>query len=230
MKAVHKKLETVQALLIALLAALILRQFVIAAYKIPTSSMEDTLLVGDFLLVNKFVYGAATPSWIGIPFTKIGVNIPWVRLPAITEPKPYDVVVFKYPLDPSMDYIKRCIAVGGQTVLIKNKVVYVDGKRFPDPPHLKFADPFGRSRYGYTLFRPGLGDRDNFGPLKVPEGHYFMMGDNRDYSSDSRQWGFVPEQNLVGKPLIVYLSWDSRTPDLGLWQKIRWNRLALVVR
>jgi len=97
LKAKTKRFETAQALIVAILAALILRQFVVAAYKIPTSSMEDTLLVGDFLLVNKFVYGATTPNWIGIPFTRIGFNIPWFRFPAITHPKQRDIVVFRYP-------------------------------------------------------------------------------------------------------------------------------------
>ncbi len=227
-----KKWEHVQAILIALLAALILRQFVIAAYKIPTSSMEDTLLVGDFLLVNKFYYGAQTPNWIGIPFTRVGFNVPWFRFPKIEDPKPYDIVVFRYPLDPHMEYIKRCIATGGQTVSLKDKNVYVDGKLFPKPPHMKFIDPNILSRYDqrYPMFRPGLGSRDNFGPVTVPAHHYFMMGDNRDNSSDSRYWGFVPPENIVGKPLIIYLSWNNHIPTYRFFHKIRWDRLATVIR
>ncbi len=216
MKPKNKNLETLQAILIAIFAALILRQFVIAAYKIPTSSMEDTLLVGDFLLVNKFVYGARTPDWIGIPFTRVGFNI----------------VVFKYPRDPHLEYIKRCVAVGGQTVEVINKDLYVDGKRFPDPPHLKHIDPYTYSREQnyFGTFQPGLGSRDNFGPYKVPFHYYFMMGDNRDNSSDSREWGPVPPRNIVGKPLIIYLSWDSEVPGYRILHKIRWNRLGSIIR
>lgn len=232
MKPKNKRWESVQAILIAVLAALVLRQFVIAAYKIPTSSMEDTLLVGDFLLVNKFYYGAQTPNWIGIPFTRIGFEVPWVRLPKIYEPKQNDIVVFRYPRDPHLEYIKRCVAVGGQTVRVINKKLFVDEKRFPDPPHLKYDDPniLSRNSHFYPTFRPGLGSRDNFGPVTVPEGHYFMMGDNRDRSSDSREWGFVPMDNIVGKPLIIYLSWNSEIPGYRLMHKIRWNRLATVIR
>ncbi|GAB4370008.1 MAG: signal peptidase I [Calditrichia bacterium] len=227
-----KQWESLQAILVAILAALILRQFVIAAYKIPTSSMEDTLLVGDFLLVNKFYYGAQTPNWIGIPFTRIGFDVPWFRLPKIYEPRQDDIVVFRYPRDPHLEYIKRCVAVGGQTVTIKDKALFVDGKRFPDPPKLKYDDPriFDRNSRFYPTFRPGLGSRDNFGPVTVPPGHYFMMGDNRDRSSDSREWGFVPDDNIVGKPLIIYLSWNSQIPSYRLFKKIRWNRLAMVIR
>ncbi len=232
MKPEKKRWESIRAILIAVLAALILRQFVIAAYKIPTSSMEDTLLVGDFLLVNKFYYGAQTPNWIGIPFTRIGFNIPWIRFPKIAEVKQNDIVVFRYPRDPHLEYIKRCVAVGGQTVEVINKVLYVDGKRFPDPPKLKHVDPniFSRDNPFYPTFRPGLGSRDNFGPVTVPPHHYFMMGDNRDRSSDSREWGFVPPENIVGRPLIIYLSWDSRVPGYRLTHKIRWNRLGWVIR
>ncbi len=241
MKPKKRYWESVQAILVAIVAALILRQFVIAAYKIPTSSMEDTLLIGDFLLVNKFYYGAQTPNWIGIPFTKIGFNVPWIRFPKIAEPKQNEIVVFRYPWDPKLgrypedprlEYIKRCIATGGQTLEIHDKELYVDGKPFPKPPKFKHTDPNILHRYDrrYPVFRPNLGSRDNFGPLTVPTNHYFMMGDNRDNSSDSRDWGFVPPENIVGKPLIIYLSWNSYIPTYRLFHKIRWNRLAMVIR
>lgn len=194
--------------------------------------MEDTLLVGDFLLVNKFYYGSQTPNWIGIPFTEIGFDVPWIRLPAIEHPKQNDIVVFRYPKDERLDYIKRCVATGGQTVKVVNKNLFVDGQRFPDPPGLKHVDPrvFKRQSNSYPTFRRGLGSRDNFGPVRVPPHHYFMMGDNRDNSADSREWGFVPPENIVGKPLIIYLSWNSRVPTYRLFHKIRWNRLAMVIR
>ena len=129
-----------EGLFVALIAALIIRQFIVQAYRIPTSSMEDTLLIGDFLLVNKFNYGMRTPDWIGIPYTDLGIDIPWVRIPGFKTPKQNDVVIFRYPLDPSLDYIKRCIATGGQSIEIVDKEVFVDGVQFPRPPDMKFMD------------------------------------------------------------------------------------------
>ncbi len=220
-----KRVETIQAVLIAVLAALILRQFVIAAYKIPTGSMEDTLLIGDFLLVNKFVYGAKSPEWIGIPFTQdkdwiipTGFNVPkslQFRLPAITRPQPYDIVVFKAPRAPNLDYIKRCIAVGGQMVRLDERDVLVDNKLFPRPPMIKFYDNIRREQGN---------------PILVEKDHYFMMGDNRDRSSDSREWGQVPHSNIVGKPLIIYLSLSDTAQGSGLFSNVRWERLGMVVR
>ncbi len=222
-----------EGLFTALLAALIIRQFVIQAYTIPTSSMENTLLVGDFLLVNKFNYGMRTPDWIGIPYTHIGVNIPWFRFPAIRDPQPYDVIIFHYPLDKSMDYIKRCIAVGGQTVEVIDKVVYVDGKKFPLPPKAKFIDPriFKRNE-GYYAFRTfrNLGSRDNYGPIKIPPGKYWAMGDNRDNSSDSRAWGFVDHDEIIGQALIIYFSWNHNLPWSQFFRKIRFSRIGNVIR
>jgi signal peptidase I len=227
-----KTRELVEAVVIALFAALVLRQFVIASYKVPTGSMEKTVLIGDFMFVNKFVYGAKTPEWIGIPFTRSGFQIPWFRFPSITEPKSYDIVVFNYPLDPYLDYIKRCIAVGGQTVEIIDKRVYVDGEPFHRPPHLQFIDRriFDRQNQSFQVFDPKFGSRDNFGPVKVPPNHYFVMGDNRDNSADSRAWGFVPPDNMIGTPLIIWLSWDAQIPAYRLFHKIRWERLGNVVR
>lgn len=276
-----KTRELIEAVVIALFAALVLRQFVIASYKVPTGSMENTVLVGDFMFVNKFVYGAKTPDWIGIPFTKTGFSVPSFRFPAIAQPKPYDIIVFRYPVDPLLDYIKRCIAVGGQTIEIINKKVYVDGVPFPKPPHMKFIDPrvFSREDQEFKVFDPDLGSRDNFGPLYIPkegdtiaideqnyriyknaidkykkdisfewrndqaylngvavneyefsQDYYFAMGDNRDNSLDSRAWGFVPHENIVGTPLIIWMSWDSQMPAYRLFNKIRWNRLGNVVR
>jgi len=225
-----KKADTIKAILIALFAALILRQFVIAAYKIPTGSMENTLLIGDFLLVNKFVYGARTPDWIGIPWTRTGIEVPSLSFPTITDPQPYDIVVFEYPKDPFLDYIKRCIAIGGQMVESKNKRVFTDGTPFPIPPQIKHMDRgiFKQDYYDEISFYQG--NRDNFGPIAVPLGHYFMMGDNRDNSLDSRSWGFVPRKNIVGRPLIIYLSLDPAQPVHRVFSKIRWDRLGKVVR
>lgn len=228
-----------EGLFVALIAALIIRQFVVQAYRIPTSSMEDTLLIGDFLLVNKFNYGMRTPDWIGIPYTDIGVEIPWVRIPGFKTPQQNDVVIFRYPLDQNLDYIKRCIAVGGQTLEVKDKQVYVDGVKFPAPPNMKFMDrntiiKKNEGRYTFPTFDNNkYGSRDNFGPLKIPENSFFMMGDNRDRSSDSRVWGFVNYHHIVGEALIIYLSWkgDFSFSDLFLFfKKIRFERIANIIR
>lgn len=228
-----------EGLFVALIAALIIRQFIVQAYRIPTSSMEDTLLVGDFLLVNKFNYGMRTPDWIGIPYTDLGFSIPWVRIPGFKEPKQNDVVIFRYPLDQKLDYIKRCISTENQTLEIINKKVWVDGIQFKNPPNAKFMDRnlnMGKNegRFTFPTFNDNkYGSRDNFGPLKIPKNSFFMMGDNRDRSSDSRVWGFVNYDHIVGEALIIYLSWqgDFNFADLFLFfNKIRFNRIANVIR
>ena len=222
--------EWTESIIVAVVAALIIRALFIQAFKIPTGSMEDTLLIGDFLLVNKVIYGSK------IPFTD------W-RLPAIREPKPGDVIVFKYPLDRSLDYIKRCVAVGGQVVEIKDKVLYVDGEIFTNPPKAKFNDSFMEKGMHdpVGIFPPGANfNRDNWGPYKVPENHMFMMGDNRDSSQDSRYWGMLPRKDVVGKALIIYWSWDNTVPFYKFYiiiydvlsgkTKIRWSRIADIIR
>ena len=228
-----------EGLFVALIAALIIRQFIVQAYRIPTSSMEDTLLIGDFLLVNKFNYGMRTPDWIGIPYTDLGVSIPWVRIPGFKTPQPNDVVIFRYPLDQSLDYIKRCVAVGGQTLEVRDKEVFVDGTAFPRPPGMKFMDANvvmrkNEGRYTFPTFDNNRhGSRDNFGPLQIPENNFFMMGDNRDRSSDSRAWGFVHMNHIVGEALIIYLSWegDFAFSDLFLFfKKVRFDRIANIIR
>jgi signal peptidase I len=245
----HKASETFKALFIALLAALILRQFVIASYNVPTGSMKDTILIGDFMFVNKFIYGARTPIWVGIPFTEVGFYLPkslHFQSPSISEPKVKDIIVFDYPQDRKTDYIKRCVAAGGQTVEVKDKTLYVDGK--PEgiltPLGQKF-DPIDRQNMEYTLVTMGEGKvyqirhftrpphsyRTDFGPETVPQGHYFMMGDNRDNSQDSRVWKYVPRDHIVGKPLMIWLSWnDQQVPAYRFYDSIRWERLGMVLR
>jgi signal peptidase I len=214
--------------------ALGIKTSIVEAYKIPSGSMEDTLLVGDFLLANKFLYGSRLP----IPFVDL-------RLPALREPRQGDVVIFKYPLDPSVNYIKRCVATGGQTVEIRNKEVFVDGQKVPLPEHGKYetgnppTHPFGRS----------AGTRDNMPLLRVPAESLFVMGDNRDRSSDSRFWGFVPRENVLGKAMIVHWSWqdDPHAPETSwqaplsyarslaynavhFYERVRWGRLGQIIR
>ncbi len=228
--------ETIEAILVALLAAMLLRAFVVQAFRIPTGSMKDTLLVGDFLLVNKFVYGVRTPDHIPI----LDAKIPFFRLPAFKKPKNGDVVVFKFPKDPKLDYIKRCIAVGGQTIEVRMGKVFVDGK--PEGEYTELAPKFDpaegryvtrtrvRTPYGKTYVLRHYSERnhngDNFGPEVVPEGHYFMMGDNRDNSSDSRVWRFLPGDNIVGEALIIYFSWDQTGDFWNLLDSVRWSRIA----
>ncbi|RQV96380.1 MAG: signal peptidase I [Calditrichaeota bacterium] len=228
-----KQNEFTRGLFSALIAALIIRQFLVQAYTIPTSSMEKTLLEGDFLLVNKYSYGMRSPHWIGIPYTNIGFSVPWFRFPAISDPKPYDVIIFQYPEDPSVDYIKRCIAVGGQKVEIIDKVVFVDDKPFPKPPQMQFIDPniFKREHGKFTgRTYLNLGSRDNYGPIEIPPESYWAMGDNRDNSLDSRYWGPVPHDLMVGKGLVIYFSWESDYPWNQFYKKIRFNRIGWVIR
>ncbi|MCZ6632978.1 MAG: signal peptidase I [bacterium] len=184
--------EYIKAILFAVGLALVIRTFVVQAFRIPSGSMEDTLLVGDFLLANKFVYGAK------IPFAEI-------RLPALSKPKSGDIVIFQYPLDPDRDFIKRVVATAGDTVEIRDKILYVNSQRAIDPPRSKYLDPRILSPHTSS------GHRDHFGPEKVPEGHYFVMGDNRDNSEDSRYWGFLDHKWIRAQAFILYWSW---TPDV----------------
>ena len=187
--------EYVEAIVIAVVLALFIRTFVVQAFKIPSGSMKPTLLVGDHILVNKFIYG------IKIPFTD-------KTLISLGEPKREDVVVFKYPLDPKKDYIKRVIGLPGEKVQLVNKVLFING-RVIDDPHAS-----------YSLY----GNLRNYGPVTVPADHLFVMGDNRDESSDSRVWGFVPYAYLKGKAFLIYWSWDSE--NFG----VRWRRIGDIVR
>ena len=203
-----KTREYVESILIAALIALVVRSFVIQAYKIPSGSMEPTLLVGDHLLVNRMSYVVKMPFTDTVLFTT-------------GKPRRGDIVVFRYPEDPSKDYIKRVIATEGEKDEIRNKVIYIDGK--------KITDPWGH-------FKPDLGARgftpfiykDNMSPVVVPKDSYFVMGDNRDNSLDSRYWGFVNERHLVGKALIIYFSWDSNA--MNVLHHIRWSRIAWLIK
>jgi signal peptidase I len=189
--------EYAEAIIVALILALIIRAFVVQAFKIPSGSMKPTLLVGDHILVLKFIYGTK------VPFTD-------KRILVFTEPKRGDIIVFRYPKDPSRDFIKRVIGVGGDVVEEKNKIVYVNGKPLNEP-YIQHTD---------NDIRPLSKDvRDNFGPVYVPEGKLFVMGDNRDQSYDSRYWGFVDMKDVKGKAFIIYWSWD-RTKHLPRLSRI----------
>jgi len=193
--------EYVEAALWALLLTLFLRAFVIQAFRIPSASMQDTLLIGDFLFVNKFEYGPK------IPFTHI-------RLPGLRAPRRGDVIVFQFPQDPTKDFIKRCVATGGETLEVRNKQVYVDGKPLRES-YAIHSDPSVRPA-GYDY-------RDYFGPVTVAKGQMFMMGDNRDNSNDSRYSGTLKMDLVRGHAMFIYWSWD---PDRH-WP--RWNRIFQVI-
>ncbi len=180
--------EYAQAIVIALVLALVIRTFVVQAFKIPSGSMIKTLLIGDHILVNKFIYGVRNPFSREL----------WI---SGGEPHRGDVVVFIYPLDRTKDFIKRVIGLPGDTVEVRNKQVYVNGELFPDPPGVQHTDP--------NIIPGSIQPRDNMGPVTVPKGHLFVMGDNRDQSYDSRFWGFVPMKDVKGKAFIIYWSWDS---------------------
>ncbi len=332
--------EWLDAIIFAGIAALIIRTFFFEAFRIPTPSMEKSLLVGDFLLVSKMDYGARTPMTVGIPFTSIyipGVTLPWFRVPGFEKVHRYDVVVFNYPIDKApisqkTNYIKRCIGLPGDTLSVVNKMVYIDGKKakvFPtmeetyivkvrerlrlSPARLKEAgakifqmlsdgsyvinmskqvadelrqwpeiesitpnmypktyNEFANSQF--TFSRGIVGNRDQFPPVVIPfkgekvtltpdnwhlyeniviryehnsvqregdsfvingkktneytikQNYYFMMGDNRDNSEDSRYWGFVPQDHIVGKASIVYFSWDKDR----MWP--RFGRILHIIR
>lgn len=214
---------------------LVLRTFVVEAYKIPSASMEHTLLVGDFLLVNKLVYGAE------IPFAG-------ARLPAIRAPQRGDVIVFEYPIDPSKSFVKRLVGLPGDTVAMRDGQLRRNGvspneqyvqhiepnvdplaDEFRWQSAYRVAGPFEAQPIGRdSLYRPS---RNNWGPLVVPPHHFFVLGDNRDNSLDSRYWGFVPDSALRGTPLFVYYSFLPDSASGFAWlTRIRWSRLGAVVR
>jgi signal peptidase I len=193
--------EYAESIIIALVLALVIRTFVIQAFKIPSGSMEPTLEIGDHLLVNKFIYG------IKIPFTSINL-FPW------KSPQRGDVIVFIYPLDPGKDFIKRVVGVGGDTVSIVNKKLYINGVEAPDP-HAVYREN--------SVLLGELQKLDNFGPVTVPKESLFVLGDNRDHSFDSRFWGFVPLKDVLGKAFTIYWSWNSQR------SLVRWNRLGHLI-
>ena len=191
--------EYSEAIIIAVLLALFIRQFAVQAFTIPSGSMMDTLLIGDYILVNKFLFGAE------VPLTDR-------HLPGLRDPEHGDVIVFKYPNDETRDFIKRIIAVGGDTVQVRDNRVTLNGHVL-DEPYARpgsFSGPGGGPcTYAYACE-----------PLKVPLGSYFVMGDNRDNSQDSRYWGFVRREKIRGKAFLIYWSWNGETH----W--LRWRRLG----
>jgi signal peptidase I len=202
--------EYFESICVAVILALFVRTFVVQAFKIPTGSMENNLLIGDHLLVNKFVF-APTLS-----------RAEDVLLP-IDPIRRGDVLVFKYPEDPERDFIKRVIGLPGETIELKDKKVYVNGTALEEP-YVHFLFPFDAS--SAELTEGSVDVRRSYGPVTVPAAHYFMMGDNRDNSQDSRYWGFMPREYVKGKALFVYFSFGEGGSGLsGLLGNVRWSRI-----
>lgn len=284
----NKPKEFFDALVYAAVVAFIIKIFLFEAYRIPTGSMEKTLLVGDFLLVTKFTYGATTPR--NVPFTDW--RIPYWKLPGFKDPERGDIIVFDFPGDKDeleskevTNYIKRCVGLPGDTIHVVDKKLYVNGVPFPDPP----GEQFDKVKREPNFMNPRIypkgapWNEDNYGPIRVPkkgdkvkiddknfdqwrmfvlkEGHklqlnpggvissdgvnlpnneytvernyLFMMGDNRNNSLDSRFWGFMPEQNIVGQAFMLYWSWDANIPFSNFFDllgSIRWSRIGTLIK
>lgn len=200
--------EYTEAFVIAFIIALLIRTFLVQAFKIPSSSMEPTLQVGDHILVSKFIYGIRIP-YIGKKFLEFH------------KPERGDIIVFIYPEDPQKDFIKRVIATEGEEVQIKDKQILINGRSIKDPwgVHENRTGVFGPSHFG---------PRDNYGPKVVPANSLFVLGDNRDNSQDSRYWGFVDLSAVKGQAFIIYFSYNKRATSL--FDKVRWNRFGRLIR
>lgn len=284
----NKGKEFIDALAYALVVAFIIKIFLFEAYRIPTGSMENTLLVGDFLLVTKFTYGATTPR--NVPFTDW--RLPYFKLPGFKDPERGDIIVFDFPGDKDeleskevVNYIKRCVGLAGDTIHIVGKKLFVNGVEFPDPPHVVYDKVTRPQNFtnGRIYPKSAPWNEDYYGPIRVPkkgdkikldaanfdswrmfalkEGHtiqigaggtvtsdgaalpdneytvernyLFMMGDNRNNSLDSRYWGFMPEENVVGQAFMLYWSWDANisfTDFFKLLGSIRWGRIGTFIK
>jgi len=284
---VKKAIDFLKNLFFAAIAALLIKSFLIETSRVPTGSMEKTIMVGDFLFVNKFIYGSSSPR--NIPFTDVA--LPYFQLPAISEPDRGDIVVFEYPgdrdeLTPKVinNYVKRCIGLPGDTIEIIDKVVFVNGKEAPIPPNIQYLKPRPMIEGVQNIYiypKDSGWNEDNYGPYVVPKkgdvikltpenvewyktlinrelgdevvgtfrgkvtinskrvdtytiqkDYYFMMGDNRDDSADSRFWGVVPRDKIVGEALMIYWSWNPNIPFsdfFNLLASTRINRIAKLV-
>ncbi len=192
--------ETAQAVVFAIILALVIRTFVVQAFKIPSGSMEDTLLVGDHILVSKFAYGLQVPRPAMITF--LGMRVPFFETRLVNlwgSVKRGDIIVFRFPGDRSKDYIKRVIGLPGDTVEVRDRAVFINGVE-----HKELYGVHKGARYGNSS-----AESDNFGPYVVPEGRIFAMGDNRERSYDSRFWGPLPIKDIKGRAFIIYFSWKT---------------------
>jgi signal peptidase I len=221
--------EGIKAVSTAIVLFLLIRTFFIEAFKIPTGSMENTLLVGDFLLVNKAVYGADLP-------------IVQTRLPGFTDVRRSDVVVFFPPHEPTKNYVKRIVGLPGDTLEMREKILFINGIRQHEP-YIRHVDRFSEpsdtrmhwqrdylvgGRRSWSSYDP---TRDSWGPIVVPHGKYFALGDNRDNSEDSRYWGFLDAESVRGRPMFVYYSFIRNPLHPFSWlTDVRWNRIGEAIR
>jgi len=201
--------EYTEAILIALLLALFIRTFFVQAFKIPSGSMKETLLIGDHILVSKFAYGTHIPN--EIPFLNIKLFDDIIFFPK--QPERGDIIVFKYPKDEKRDFIKRVIGVPGDLLEVRHQKVFINGKPYEDR----------HARHTESPSDSSLVPRDDFGPVLVPDNHLFMMGDNRENSQDSRYWGFLDINKVRGKALMIYWSWNQ----LESW--VRFDRFGKIL-
>lgn len=219
------RVTSLREVLVALLLLLLGQTGLVQAFNVPTGSMEKAVLPGDFVLADKLTLGPRTPHWIGIPGTAIGRHLPTVKLPGLRDPERGDIVVAEVPIDQQTPYLKRVVAVGGDTVEIRDKRLYVNQQAAPEPRTVVHGD--GRLfRRGISQggILEGLGNRDNFGPYVVPSGTVFLMGDNRDYSLDSRFFGPVPERNIIGRARWITFSVDAKAESFDPRRRVRWQR------
>lgn len=283
----NKVLNFIREIAVLVIIVILIKSFLIEFSKVPTSSMENTILVGDFLLVNKFKYGSSSPR--NIPFTNI--RLPYFQFPAFYEPDRGEIVVFEYPGDRDQleadivaSYVKRCMGLPGDTLEVIDKVVFVNGKEMPIPPYIQYRKPYTNPENvanPYIFPKGAKWNEDNYGPIVIPKkgdviklssdniekwrtiidreydervvevrgntitidgkpateytikkDYYFMMGDNRDDSADSRFWGFVPRDLILGEAFFIYWSWDTRIPfsqPFDLLASIRFDRIAKLV-
>lgn len=208
--------EYSEAIIIAMILAFTIRVFVVQAFKIPSGSMIPSLLIGDHILVNKMSYGLQLPQ-----DCKIEVSFPPITcyeaktLIDFGEPHRGDVIVFRFPEDEEKDFIKRIVGEPGDTIHIRDKIVYINGEQFQDKDFTQRIDP--------GIIDGRINPRDNFGPITVPPDSYFVMGDNRDQSLDGRFWGYVKTNKIKGRAFLVYWSWNGK----GAWSEwVRWERIA----
>ena len=217
----HRAMEWTKSLIVGFLLFMVLRTFLIQTFRITSGSMENTLLVGDFLVLSKSAYGATVP----------GIDL---RLPGYTEPDRGDIIVFRGHHEP-IDLVKRLVGLPGDTLEMRNAVLYVNGRPADESLYAQHVDPMGDGFHPWMTWQnsflispPTDGEyrptRDNWGPLVVPPARYFALGDNRDASLDSRYWGFVDEAQIKGKALVLYFSFD-RQPD-GFLNHVRWDRIG----
>lgn len=260
----EKVIYEIKSWTIIILAVWIIRTMIFCNYIIPTGSMENTMMTGTFVIGNQIHYGAQTPHKVAIPFTRIGFMLPHAKMPAIKKPQTGDIVIFEYPQDRMLDYVKRCIGTPGSTVEVRDKKVYVNGELFEDPPeaNINYNNIRPKTYVNPYMWPSGHGNNDQYPPLYIPkkgdiinldsanpeyaynilqlekqkvsyqfgnwyingerrhtyevkQDYYFMMGDNRDNSADSRYWGMVPYKYIKGKPTSVqFLLWDKT------WKKV----------